>query len=60
MKKPGEYTARVFDMIKSSLGVEKDAELIDETQFHIVEQEEEGKEENDSEGTEEAPKKDEL
>ena len=50
----------MFDMIKSSLGVEKDAELIDETQFHIVEQEEEGKEENDSEGTEEAPKKDEL
>ena len=64
-EKPGEYTARVFDMIKTSLGVEKDAELVDETQFHIVEEEEEEEKEKeekekDSEGTEEAPKKDEL
>jgi len=52
-EKPGEYTARVFDMLKSSLGVEKDAGLIDETQFHIAEETEEETEED-------APKKDEL
>ena len=44
--KPGEYAGRVFDLLKGNMGVAKDAELVDETQFHIVEEE---KEETDAE-----------
>jgi heat shock protein beta len=39
--KPGEYAGRVFDLLKGNMGVAKDAELVDETQFHIVEEEKE-------------------
>ena len=38
--KPGDYAGRVFDLLKMNMGVEKDADLIDETQFHVEEKEE--------------------
>lgn len=37
--KPGDYAGRVFDLLKENMGVAKDAELIDETQFHVEEKE---------------------
>jgi heat shock protein beta len=55
--KPQEYTSRVFDLLKSNMGIEKDAELVDETQFHLPEEEdEEDKKEETKEETKEAPK----
>jgi heat shock protein beta len=51
--KPQEYTSRVFDLLKSNMGIEKDAELVDETQFHLPEEEDE---EDKKEETKEAPK----
>ena len=55
--KPQEYTSRVFDLLKSNMGIEKDAELVDETQFHLPEEEdEEDKKEETKEETNEAPK----
>lgn len=38
--KPGDYAGRVFDLLKANMGVAKDAELVDETQFHVEEKEE--------------------
>ena len=55
--KPQEYTSRVFYLLKSNMGIEKDAELVDETQFHLPEEEdEEDKKEETKEETKEAPK----
>jgi heat shock protein beta len=39
--KPGDYAGRVFDMLGASMGVAKDAELLDEEQFHAVPEEDE-------------------
>jgi len=55
-EKPGDYAGRVFDMLGANMGVEKDAELLDETHFHVAE--DEAKEE--AEEKEEATPKDEL
>jgi len=50
-EKPGEYATRVFDMIKTTLGVAKDAELLDEKHFHVEDADEDADDDEPSKTT---------